>query len=60
MDADLLGLVELILVFGLVLGLGAWQLWSVRRAERDAEEKRRRANRPESSKPMGADDGTGG
>jgi hypothetical protein len=31
MNSSLFGLIELLLVFGIVLGLGGWQLWSVRR-----------------------------
>lgn len=27
-----LGFIELILIFGIALGIGAWQLWSVNRA----------------------------
>lgn len=34
MDGRTLGLVELSMVFGLVLGLGVWQLWSLRRERR--------------------------
>lgn len=38
MDGSLLGLVELLLVLGSVLGFGIWQLVSVRRSiRRDAE-----------------------
>jgi hypothetical protein len=40
MDAsNLYGLVELVLVFGLVLGFGIWQLVSVRREIRRDREK---------------------
>ncbi len=44
MDSDLLGLVELLLVFGLVLGLSFWELARLRRANREAAE-RDRSNR---------------
>ncbi len=42
MDPSLLGLVELVLVFGLVLGFAAWQWIDVSRAAR-----RRRGKPPE-------------
>ncbi|WP_406855357.1 hypothetical protein ABEG18_22915 [Alsobacter sp. KACC 23698] len=35
MDGGMLGLIEMALVLGLTLGLGVWQLVSVRRAMRD-------------------------
>ena len=31
MDSSIFGVVEILLVFGVVLGLAIWQLWSVRR-----------------------------
>jgi hypothetical protein len=34
-DADHLGLIEMLLVFGAVLGFGVYQLWSVRRSQRE-------------------------
>ena len=44
MSSNALGLIELILVFGLLLGFGLWQLYAVRRDQRraDAEARRRR------------------
>jgi hypothetical protein len=48
MDPGLLGLIELVLVFGLVLGFAAWQFIDVSRAQR-----RRREQRPR-------DEGRGG
>ncbi len=44
MDGRLLGLVELLLVFGLVLGFGLRELWLLRRdrdARRDEDDDRR-------------------
>lgn len=35
MSGSLLGLIELLLVFAAVLGLGIWQLRSLRRDERE-------------------------
>jgi hypothetical protein len=40
--SNLLGLIELVLVFGVLLGFGAWQLYSVRRDQRRADEEARR------------------
>lgn len=42
MTAGLLGLIELLLVFGLLFGFGLWQLRSLKRRE---EELRRRSER---------------
>ncbi len=40
MDGDTLGLIEMTLVFGLVVGWGFWELHSLRRArERSARER---------------------
>jgi hypothetical protein len=41
-SADAFGLIELVLVFGLLLGFGFWQLASVRRDQRRADEEARR------------------
>lgn len=41
-----LGLIELLLVLGFALGLGAWELVSLRRAKRRAAEDERARNRP--------------
>jgi hypothetical protein len=38
MSGSTLGLIELILVFGLLLGFGFWQLYAVRRDQRRADE----------------------
>ena len=39
MDSSLFGLVELVLVFGIVLGLALWELRSLRKTQaRDREE----------------------
>lgn len=39
MDSSLFGLVELVLVFGIVLGLAGWELRSLRKTQaRDREE----------------------
>lgn len=46
MTSNLLGLIELVLVFGLLLGFGAWQLYSVRRDQRRADEEARRRQDP--------------
>ena len=35
----LLVLIEVVLVFGLVIGLGSWELRKVRRAQREDEER---------------------
>jgi ABC-type nickel/cobalt efflux system permease component RcnA len=43
MDGRTLGWLELTLVFGLVLGLGVWQLWSLRREQRRDAERAREA-----------------
>ncbi len=41
MESSTLGLLEMLLVFGGVLGFGVYQLWSVRRSQReDAKAKR--------------------
>ncbi len=45
MSANAFGLIELILVFGLLLGFGVWQLYSVRRDQRRADEEARRRQR---------------
>jgi hypothetical protein len=42
MSSNALGLIELILVFGLLLGFGLWQLYAVRRDQRRADEEARR------------------
>lgn len=39
MDPHYYGLVEMLLVFGLVVGFGAYELWSLRRANRRAKER---------------------
>jgi len=44
MDGSTLGLIELLLVLGIVLGLGIWQLVSVRREQK---RDRGKAGRPE-------------
>ena len=41
MEGGTLALIEMLLVFGLVIGFGVWQLVSVRRSIRQDEEKRR-------------------
>lgn len=41
MEGGTLALIEMLLVFGLVVGFGVWQLVSVRRSIREDEEKRR-------------------
>ncbi|MFN7177692.1 MAG: hypothetical protein ACK4MX_12510 [Thermaurantiacus sp.] len=41
MDPDVLGLVELVLVFGAVLGFAIWQLRDVSKAQRKGREKPR-------------------
>lgn len=52
MDAsNLYGLVELVLVFGLVLGFGIWQLASVRREIRRDREKARQAEAAKRERP---------
>lgn len=40
MSGHTLGLIELVLVFGAVLGFGVWQLWTVRRKPPDDDDKR--------------------
>lgn len=35
------GLIELVFVFGVVLALGLWELWSIRRELRRSREQRR-------------------
>ena len=48
MSANTFGLIELILVFGLLLGFGFWQLYATRRDQRRAdEEAKRRAAGPD-------------
>jgi hypothetical protein len=42
MNASVFGLIELVLVFGLLLGFGFWQLHAVRRDQRRADEDARR------------------
>jgi hypothetical protein len=46
MDKDLLVGIEALLVFGIVVGFGVWQLISVRRDQRRADEAERRDERP--------------
>lgn len=46
MTSNLFGLIELVLVFGVLLGFGAWQLYSVRRDQRRADEEARRRQDP--------------
>jgi len=46
MDSDSLGLIELILVFGAVLGFGFWELYSLRKYKKQKE-------REESEDPKG-------
>lgn len=48
MSGSALGLIELIVVFGLLLGFGLWQLYAVRRDQRRADEdaRRQRERRP--------------
>jgi cytochrome oxidase assembly protein ShyY1 len=41
MSSGLLALLELLLVFGVVLGLATWQLVSLRREKRRSDEARR-------------------
>lgn len=44
MDSSMFGLVELVLVFGIVLGLAVWELRSLRKSQaRDREEAKARA-----------------
>ena len=46
------GLVELSLVFGIVLALSLWELWSVRKSlEADRQNKRDRSREGQSSDP---------
>jgi hypothetical protein len=45
-SSNLLGLIELVLVFGLLLGFGVWQLYSVRRDQRRADEEASRRQGP--------------
>jgi cytochrome oxidase assembly protein ShyY1 len=42
MSSSALGLIELVLVFGLLLGFGLWQLYATRRDQRRADEQARR------------------
>jgi hypothetical protein len=42
MSANSFGLIELLLVFGLLLGFGFWQLHAVRRDQRRADQEARR------------------
>lgn len=39
MDAHDAGLIELIHVFGLALGWGVWELWSVKRGRKGKDER---------------------
>jgi type II secretory pathway pseudopilin PulG len=41
MSSDMLGLIEMLLVLGIVLGLAVWQLVSVKRAQRETKDERR-------------------
>lgn len=41
MDAGAIKALELVLVFGLVIGWGVWELWSLRRDRRRREERER-------------------
>jgi lysylphosphatidylglycerol synthetase-like protein (DUF2156 family) len=43
MSSSALGLMELVLVFGLLLGFGVWQLVATRRDQRRADDEARRA-----------------
>jgi hypothetical protein len=47
------GLVELILVFGLLLGFGVWQLYAVRRDQRQADEVAQRREKQGGEPPDG-------
>ncbi|MGE0329360.1 MAG: hypothetical protein AB7P37_01550 [Ramlibacter sp.] len=48
MDSSLFGLVELVLVFGIVLGLAVWELRSLRKSQaRDREAERKEAAQAE-------------
>jgi hypothetical protein len=50
-SSNLLGLIELVLVFGLLLGFGVWQLYSVRRDQRRADEEASRRQGPGDERP---------
>jgi hypothetical protein len=52
MGGEHLILIELILVFGLVLGFGFWQLWSLRR-ERQRDRKADDDRAPPPAEPPG-------
>jgi hypothetical protein len=52
-SSHLLGLVELVLVFSLVLGFGFWQLYAVKRDQRRAEEARAEAERQAAARREG-------
>lgn len=53
MSASTFGLIELVLVFGLLLGFGFWQLYIVRRDQRRADEKQRRRQNDGGEPPTG-------
>ena len=46
MNPDYTGLIELVLIFGAVIGFGVWQLWSLKR-EKVKDEAKARAKRDE-------------
>jgi hypothetical protein len=46
-----LGLIELLLVFGLAIGFAAWELWSLRRARRRRRAEETRADRQRHDDP---------
>jgi len=50
MSSSSFGLIELVLVFGLLLGFGFWQLHATRRDQRRADEE---AQRQQDRKPPG-------
>jgi hypothetical protein len=52
MTANTFGLIELVLVFGLLLGFGFWQLYSVRRDQRRADEEARRRQQEGGAPPL--------
>ncbi len=39
MDGHAFGLIELLLVFGIVIGWGVWEIWSTHRSLRDDRER---------------------
>jgi heme/copper-type cytochrome/quinol oxidase subunit 2 len=60
-DASSIKAFELILVFGLVIGWGVWELWSLRRDRRRREDQQRRRDSgdpagPAASRDRGAPD----